>query len=158
MAPAVVVAEAAPAEQAETVAEAAVEIAHVEAERDVQLAEISAGAATEIAATEAEHDEDVEWLRSELAGLHTRCATAEAASSALESRLTEMENRQTSMQEQLTALALIHNPPAPETLSETEMTAEAEAVADEATSLADAAAGRAENPEAHAQRRRRYLR
>jgi hypothetical protein len=76
-APAVVVAEPPPEEPAVIAAgEAAVKIAEIEAERDVKLAEISAEAAGEANAEAVEEfEEDVEWLRTELAGLRTLCET-----------------------------------------------------------------------------------
>lgn len=68
---AVVVAQPAPSPAAVTEAAAAtVEVAEIQAQRDVAVAEITAGRDVAIAEAAAEEtDEDIEWLRTELSGL-----------------------------------------------------------------------------------------
>lgn len=68
---AVVVAQPAPSPAAVTeAAAAAVEVAEIQAQRDVAVAEITAGRDVAIAEAAAEEtDEDIEWLRTELSGL-----------------------------------------------------------------------------------------
>jgi hypothetical protein len=56
--------------------DAAVAVAHVQADRDVAIAEINAETtALVVAAADAETQEDVEWLRGELDGLQNSLAT-----------------------------------------------------------------------------------
>lgn len=67
-------------------AAAAVEIAQIEADRDVAVAEIGAGVAEAAieAAAEAEDQEAEEWLQGELAGLRSECANLAERLAALE--------------------------------------------------------------------------
>jgi chromosome segregation ATPase len=70
---------------AEANAEAAVAIAEVEAETTVAVAEIAAETRiAEVEAATAADDEDVQWLRAELATLREQCATNAGALSSLE--------------------------------------------------------------------------
>ena len=69
----------APVADVAPVADAAVEIARIEADRDITIAAIGAEtAAVAIEAAADENDEDVEWLRSELGGLRLSCETLAA--------------------------------------------------------------------------------
>jgi hypothetical protein len=114
--PIVVVAEETPPSEpaaplVETATSAAVEIARIEADRDVSITDRQAGAAEAIAATDAENDEDVAWLRNELDGLRARLAIVEGASSSAEVSRLELSNRLDSLTETQAALALLIPPP-----------------------------------------------
>ena len=112
----VVVAEAPSPEEMETVADAAVEIAEVNAERDVALAELSADTTVAVAEIEAVDDEELAWLRNELNNLSTACVTNADTLSALTTRCEALEQQNQQMMETLTAQAAILtllNPPPP---------------------------------------------
>lgn len=97
-------------------ADAAVEIARIEAERDVELATIhteSNEAQTEAvleAQAEAE-DEDVTWLRGELALLQGRCEMNEVALSNLTGEVEMLRQTQATQTDQIAALLLLTQPP-----------------------------------------------
>ena len=112
--PAVVVAEASPSEQAvETATDAAVEIATVQADRDVAIAETQAEAAVEIATVNADaDDEDVAWLRAELATLRQLCETNMAASSSAMEALRETQSQLASLAAMMTEHTNTLSPPA----------------------------------------------
>lgn len=117
-APAVVVVETPPSEQQEVAtAEAAVEIAQIAAERDIAIAEINAETTATIVEAGAEQDdEDIEWLRGELADLRGQCETLRAELSNTQAMLTETNLRLDQMTEtmaaQAAALTLL-SPPQP---------------------------------------------
>jgi hypothetical protein len=144
--------QAAPAEMAD----AAVAIAEIQADRDVAIAEIQAETTeTAIEADAAANDEDVEWLRAELAGLHQRCATQEAALSSLETTLVALSAQ---VGEMASGLAILLASQMPPTLSEPP-TAEPEPTPPEQALASEAAGSRAsdaepETPASEAARRR----
>lgn len=119
------VAPQAPPEPTPIVAEAAVEIARVQAERDVAVAEVHA--ATEVAIQEAiteraelTEEQEVEWLRDELAGLRQRCETNEAALSEHRATMLVMQEQHQQMIAQLAEITAVltapteQSPPTPE--------------------------------------------
>ncbi len=114
-----------PPQQAETVAEAAVAVAEIQAERDVSIAQEQTRQ-TEIiaAASNAETDEDLAWLRGELDGLRGRCVTSEEGLLHLQAAVVTLSEQNQQMAEQLqllTARAVIQeeaNPLTPEPGSE----------------------------------------
>lgn len=72
----VLTAEVLPSEQSvEAVSDAAVEIATIEAGRDVTIAEIQADTAETAIEADARDDEELTWLRAELDGLRELCVT-----------------------------------------------------------------------------------
>lgn len=89
-------------------ADAAVEIAQIEADRDVAIAELNAGM-VEAAADAAADDfqDDVQWLKATLEDLRAQCAAQAASSSALEVLTVELSNRLSAMETQLTTLAAV---------------------------------------------------
>jgi len=167
----VVVAEAAPPQPAvEASADAAVEIARIEADAAVDMNAANNDAAVAIADTVAADDEDVAWLKSELAGLLARCETNAADLSALQVQMVAMAGQLDLMRSDLTAMALITPPPtqqnsSPEAEAEALARAEAEAMAQAENPAAspdgprDESAGDAAAAEAarRATRQRRYL-
>lgn len=101
-------------------ADAAVEIATIEAERDVSIAEIAAD--TQIAAIDAATDqeaEDIAWLRGELDGLRARCETLEAGLSGLGDQNRELSAALAMLTETVaTQAALLASQPAPDLILE----------------------------------------
>lgn len=154
----VVVVETPPSQPAiAATADAAVEIAQIEADRDVQLAETHGETATTVAEIQADTDEDLVWLRGELAGLRASCEMNAAALSESEIRRVEMTTALDSLRADLTALALIVQPiqsPPSEPAQETTETAEQPSEATE--SAGDQGAAETEQTAAE-RRRRRYL-
>jgi outer membrane murein-binding lipoprotein Lpp len=112
-----VVAASTPSEPApEVVANAAVEIAGIAADRDVAIAEIQAETRAKMsdAVDELEDDvdeleDDVEWLRSELAALRAACEANQAEGTSLRLMVQEMASQWADMQAMM--LSLI--PPSP---------------------------------------------
>lgn len=104
--------------------EAAVAVAEIQADRDVAIAEIHAE--TNVAAIEAEadaDDEDVVWLRNELAGLRGQCETNAGELSVLRDAFQSLETQMASLTETVVAqaaiLSLLNPPPPSETTPET---------------------------------------
>jgi hypothetical protein len=118
--PAAVVVETPQAATVEAAADAAVQVAQIQADRDVAIAEVVAetdqaatAARVEIAAVEAEQeDEDVAWLRGELSGLRVRCETAEAGLSGVMQQQNEMQAQLTTLAAMMTAYVETLTPPA----------------------------------------------
>lgn len=77
------------AETVETVAEASVEIAGIEAARDIAIAEIAAETTTEIIA--AEDNRTIEQLRLEIVECRTRAEVAEAQNTELTAQLLTLQ-------------------------------------------------------------------
>jgi hypothetical protein len=102
----------------EASASAAVEIATIEAERDIALATLNAESneaqTTAVLENAALSDEeDVEWLRAELAALRERCATNEGALSSLETTLVSLSAQVGEMAGGLASLMASLTPPPP---------------------------------------------
>lgn len=123
--PAVVVADASPPIAAvEATADAAVEVAQIQADRDVAIAETSAETAVELATISADQeDEDVTWLKGELDSLRARCETQEGNLSSVTQALTETQVQVSSLAEMLTLhlntlTPPAHSPPAAEPIPE----------------------------------------
>lgn len=114
MAPEITVAaeETPPPVVTEAVAEAAVEIAQIEADRDIALATIhteSNEAQTDavLEQSAAETDEDVAWLKAELAYLRTQCETNGADLLSEREARTLLQQQMTIQGEQIAALLLL---------------------------------------------------
>ena len=114
--PSVVVEQTPPPESVEAAGEAAVAIAEIQADRDIEIAQINADTTEAVieAAAEAE-DEDIAWLKAELADLRARCETSEAASSNALAMVGEVRQEVASLTEtvatQAAALILLSPPP-----------------------------------------------
>lgn len=142
----------------ETASAAAVEIATIEAERDVAIETIAAETARiGIEAASAEHEDDVEWLRGELAALHEQSAANASNVMALGTQLETVAGQVTELANGLSILAS-STPQTP--LEPVPETVPAEAPAEALASEAD---GRKASPEAKEQppaarrNRRRWL-
>lgn len=144
-APSPVTEQAVPAEMAG----AAVAVAEIQADRDVAIAEIQAE--TTVAVIEAgTDDEDVQWLRDELATLQARCATLEGASSSQEAAIVALSAQVGEMASGLAILIASTQPPSLpptplETVTETPPAEAPEAVLDDA-GAGPRASGGAEPP------------
>lgn len=114
-----------PSEEATAAAgQAAVDIATVEADRDIAVAEIQAEVTAAVieAQAEAVDDEDVQWLRAQLESLQARCAAAEDGLSRVDLTVATLAEQNAEMRGLLTGLIAASPPPPPppsETIPET---------------------------------------
>ena len=101
----------------EAAGDAAVEIATIQAERDVAIAEIHAEVASEAIEADAEDSEDVAWLGSRLAQLQENCDANTAAVISQQATLGTLTEAMETMREQVRtlteALTLATSPPQP---------------------------------------------
>lgn len=105
-----VVVDATTAPAAVATADAAVEIAAIEADRDVTIATVNAETAIAVTEAAATEDEDMVWLNGELSGLSARLATLEGALSNQEATITTLLAQVAEMGAMVTALSLIQPP------------------------------------------------
>jgi hypothetical protein len=118
--PSVVVEQTPPPESVEAAGEAAVAIAEIQANRDVEIAQINADTTEHVIEAEAaSDDEDIQWLRGELADLRGLCEMNAGALSALQQSNETLNQQVASLTEtvatQAAALILLTPPqPSPE--------------------------------------------
>lgn len=109
------------AETVEAAGVVAVEIAEIEAARDVRLTEISAETTEALAETQSEtHEDDVEWLRGRLTGFETSLATLAGELSVLRQQQEIMRQEAERLTETVVTLAAVTvlTPLTPEASSE----------------------------------------
>jgi len=117
-----VVAETLPPQQTEPLAEAAVEVAQIEANRDIAIAQQHTEQTRIVAeANDAETEEDIAWLRAELDARRAHCERNENEIQNLRAALLTTQDQVTQLAEQmamLTGLVMADKPPPPQSTPE----------------------------------------